>query len=68
VGRWLGVLAVVLGALVLGFDVSRWDGTVLTLSSGHGVHASDVLGVALVAAGTIALWSAAGRASRPPKH
>jgi hypothetical protein len=56
-GRVFGVLAVACGTFVVGFNPARFD-TVLfdvPVRSGHGVHLHDLLGVALVALGTVLL-------------
>jgi uncharacterized membrane protein YidH (DUF202 family) len=59
--RWLGALAIVVGVVVLGLDVDRWDVVVLSVSSGHGLHASDSIGVVLIAVGIAVLWTAPAR-------
>jgi len=55
----LGAIAIVLGAVVIGFDPNRWDGVILDLPrGGHGIHVTDLVGMALVAAGVVVLWCA----------
>jgi len=56
-GRVLGVVAIATGTLIVGFNPDRFDTIlfVLPLRSGHGIHLHDVLGVLLVALGTLAL-------------
>jgi hypothetical protein len=53
----LGVGAILFGAVLLAFDPSRWDVVVLDLPRGHGVHSHDILGMAFVALGIVALLS-----------
>ena len=59
--RVLGVLAIVTGVVVLGLDVTRFDSVVETISPGHGLHLSDVVGSTLVAFGIVLMWFAPPR-------
>jgi len=45
------------------WDVTSLDTVVLSVSSAHGIHLSDLIGAALVAAVIGALWKAPGRGS-----
>jgi hypothetical protein len=55
-GRVMGVVAIAVGALAIGFNPNRWDVVILTLPRGHGIHLRDVVGTMLVALGTAVLW------------
>ena len=61
--RLVGVLLVLLGAAVLSTDGSRWDSKVVSFPGPgmHGLHAFELLGFAILAAGVIALWTASTR-------
>jgi hypothetical protein len=59
--RLLGALFIVLGCVILVWDVSSLDIVVLSVSSSHGIHLSDVIGAAFVAAGIAILWTAPNR-------
>ena len=59
--RLLGAVAIVMGVVVLGLDVTRLDSVVETLSPNHGLHLSDVVGVAFVGFGIILMWFAPPR-------
>jgi hypothetical protein len=54
----LGAALVVLGCVILIVDLSFDDVVVLSVSSGHGIHLSDLTGGAFVIAGIAALWRA----------
>ena len=56
-GRVLGVVAVACGTIIVGFNPERFDMVLfdVPVRSGHGVHAHDLLGVALVVVGTALL-------------
>jgi hypothetical protein len=56
--RPLGALLIVLGCLILVWDVTSLDIVVLSVSSSHGIHVSDLIGAAFVAAGIAVLWTA----------
>jgi hypothetical protein len=56
VRRWLGASFVILGFAVLVIDLPHLDVTVLTLTSGHGVELSDLIGAAALLAGVMTLW------------
>ena len=60
-GRVFGVLAIVAGTLVVGFNPNRWDTVVMNLPRGHGIHLHEIIGVALVGVGTVLLWIAPQR-------
>ena len=49
------MVSIFLGTAIVGFDPDRIDRVILVLPRGHGIHAHDVIGVALVALGTIVL-------------
>ena len=55
--RWFGVLAILTGGVVLGFNPDRWD-YVLVDFPGDGIRLHDFLGIALISVGTIVLWRA----------
>jgi hypothetical protein len=59
VGRVLGVIAIGFGTLIVGFNPDRFDVVLfdLPIRRGHGVHAHDLLGLALVVLGVILLWT-----------
>ena len=57
--RWLGTGLILVGVAVLVLDADRWDVTVVSVSRGHGIHLSDLIGLALVLSGIVALWRAA---------
>ena len=54
--RIWAVVAVFVGAAVVGFSPSRWDTVILDLPRGHGIHLHDVIGMALIVAGVAILW------------
>ena len=64
--RWTGVLLVCLGAVVLATDGSRWDFQVVSFPGPglHGLHAFEVVGFGVVAAGLVALWAARAQRRR----
>jgi hypothetical protein len=62
--RVLALIAVAVGVAVVGFNPNRWDRVILELPRGHGIHAHEVVGVALVALGVILLWRGP-RAAKP---
>ena len=52
-----GVVAVFVGAVVVGFNPKRWDTVIVDLPRGsHGIHAHDVIGMALITLGILILW------------
>jgi hypothetical protein len=56
--RYLGALLVLLGCLLLAVDGTHWDRLVLSFGgSGHGLHASEVVGFGMAVLGVTALWS-----------
>jgi hypothetical protein len=59
--RLAGAVLIVLGCVVLIVDVSSFDVVVFSVSSTHGLHLSDLIGGAAVAAGIAALWTAPPR-------
>jgi hypothetical protein len=56
VGRVLALIAIAVGVAIVGFNPNRWDRVILELPRGHGIHVHELVGVALVAMGVIALW------------
>jgi hypothetical protein len=61
-GRVLAVVAIVVGAVLIGFNPNRWDPVIVILPrGGHGIHIRDLAGTVLIAFGTTILW----RVSRP---
>ena len=61
VSRTLGTAGILAGAILIGFNPSRWDVVVATLPRGHGIHVRDLVGMALIAAGILVLWHAPSR-------
>lgn len=56
----MAVVAIFVGAVVVGFNPNRWDIVILNLPrGGHGIHLHDVVGMALITLGVLMLW-------RPP--
>jgi len=51
-------MAIFAGAVLVAFSPNRWDHVVLVLPRGHGIHLHDLLGMAVVALGTVVLWCA----------
>jgi hypothetical protein len=51
-----GAAAIVFGTIAVGFSPLRWDTVVLDLPRGHGIHAHDLIGIALVVLGITVLW------------
>jgi hypothetical protein len=51
----LAVVAIFLGALVVGFNSSRWDTVIVNLPKGTGIHLNDVIGMALITSGVLVL-------------
>jgi hypothetical protein len=54
--RVIGVVAICLGAAVIGFNPNRWDPVILTLAPSHGIHLTDVVGITLTTLGIVVLW------------
>jgi hypothetical protein len=52
----LGVAAIFVGVVIVGFNPNRFDTVVMDLPRGHGIHLHDLIGLALVALGTVVLW------------
>ena len=52
----MGVAAIVIGTVIIGFNPNRWDVVILTLPRGHGIHLHDVIGMTLIALGIALLW------------
>jgi hypothetical protein len=52
----LAVVAILIGAVVIGFNPNRWDIVVATLPRGHGVHLTDIVGMTLIVSGIAVLW------------
>lgn len=60
----MGAVAIVFGAVIIGFNPNRWDPVIMDLPRGsHGIHVTDVVGMALVVLGIVVLW----RAPRQPR-
>ena len=58
-GKSIGAVAILVGAIVVGFSPERWENSVLLeLPRGHGIHTHDVIGMALVVLGIALLWRA----------
>jgi hypothetical protein len=57
----LAVLAIFVGTVVVAFSPNRWDSVLVTLPRGHGIHLHEMLGIAVIAVGTLALWHAPTR-------
>ena len=57
----VGVVAIALGTVLVGFSPNRWDVVVATLPRGHGIHLHDILGTALIALGTVLVWRRASK-------
>jgi len=55
-GRVLAVVAVYIGAALIGFNPSRWDVVLIVLPREHGIHLRDIIGVGLVTLGVMVLW------------
>jgi hypothetical protein len=58
--RVFGVLSILLGAVIVGFNPNRWDSVLFDLPRGHGVHVHDVIGMALIVLGIVLMWRAGG--------
>jgi len=59
--RYFGALFVLLGCLLLAVDATRWDHLIFSFGgSGHGLHASEVVGLGMAVVGVAALWSRRG--------
>jgi len=54
--RVLAVVAVYVGAALIGFNPNRWDVVVLVFPREHGIHLRDIIGAGLVTLGVIVLW------------
>jgi hypothetical protein len=62
VARVTGAVSIFVGAIITGFNPNRWDRVILDLPrQSHGIHVTDVIGIALVTIGVAILW----RAPRP---
>ena len=56
--RYLGALLVLLGCLLLTVDGTHRDRLIVAFAgSGHGLHASEVVGLAMAGVGVALLWS-----------
>jgi hypothetical protein len=53
--RAAAVGAIFGGAIIVGFNPNRWDRVILDLPRGHGVHIHEVIGMALITLGVLAL-------------
>jgi hypothetical protein len=51
----LAVLAVFVGAALIGFNPNRWDVVILDLPRGHGIHVRDIIGLGLITLGVMVL-------------
>ena len=52
----LAVLAIFVGTVVVAFSPNRWDLVLVALPRGHGIHLHEMLGVVVIAVGTLVLW------------
>ena len=50
------MVAILIGAVVIGFNPNRWDIVVATLPRGHGIHLTDIVGMTLIVSGIAVLW------------
>ena len=50
------MVAIFLGAALVGINPNRWDALVLVLPRGHGLHLRDVIGLVLITLGVVPLW------------
>jgi len=50
------VVAIAVGAAIIGYNPNRWDVVVLNLPRGHGIHIRDIVGIAFIIVGTTILW------------
>ena len=56
--RYFGASLVLFGCVLLGLDGTRYDTVIAAFpNSGHGVHASEVIGFGLAFLGVAALWT-----------
>jgi hypothetical protein len=53
--RGAAVAAIFGGAIVVGFSPNRWDKVILDLPRHHGIHLHEVIGMALITLGVLAL-------------
>jgi hypothetical protein len=53
--RVAAVAAIFGGAIVVGFNPNRWDKVILALPRHHGIHLHEVIGMALITLGVLAL-------------
>ena len=53
--RVAAVAAIFGGAIVVGFNPNRWDRVILDLPRQHGIHLHEVIGMALITLGVLAL-------------
>jgi hypothetical protein len=66
VARLLGAAAVFLGGIIIGFNPNDWDPVLLGLPrGGHGIHVTDLVGIAILTIGVVLLWRAAARRDSP---
>lgn len=56
----MAALAIVVGAIIIGFNPNRWDAVIVSLPRGHGIHVTDVVGMTLVMLGVAVLWRSPG--------
>jgi hypothetical protein len=56
VKRFFGTGLIFGGVVILSVNVGPLDQVVASVTSSHGVHLSDLVGTAVVAAGTAILW------------
>jgi len=54
--RLLGVVAIVVGTVTVGFSPNRWDVVIATLPRGHGIHSTDIVGAVAIVLGIAILW------------
>jgi hypothetical protein len=67
--RYLGASFVLLGCLLLAVDGTRWDRLIFSFGgSGHGLHASEVVGLGMAVVGVALLWSRRGSEEEPGRR
>ena len=54
--RWIGLVLIGAGYLVLVLDVPSLEQTVLSVTASHGVELSDVVGAVTIACGVALIW------------
>ncbi len=59
----MGVGAIALGVVLIGFSPNRWDPVLwaIPFRRGHGIHVLDLVGASLIGVGVVLLWFAPER-------